>query len=396
MKGPCLERRSAEQRATVVVLAAISMVLIIGIAALAIDLGQLYVVRAELQRAADAAALAGASAYFSDAGLAQDVPVLSHMVDTRSQEVSLENPTIGAGTILDLADIVMGYYDREYPEADLDTSGLPRFNAVEVTTRRTSESPNGPVDLLFAGIFGVDESGVIARATAVADDRFAGFRLEEGSYLPLVPFTLDIDLYDDMVVNGEDRWSYDRRVYRVGDGIPEVRLYPWKLSGARTGTTSDDLYTLDDSGAGNFGILDFTGGGTAATSDRILNGVSAEDLIAEVGTSELTFYDDAGSPTTYSMSGGPGVSVAVAAALHRRVGDVVGFFVHDTVTGSGTNAEYRIVGVRFGRLMEVHLLTSPWYRRVLIQPAAYSGSEVIVTEYAPSTNGQIGRAILVK
>ena len=396
MTGPCIERRSAEQRGNVIVLAAISMTVLIGFAALAIDLGQLYVARAELQRAADAAALAGASSYFSDAGQAQDIPELSYVIDMRSQEVSLANPTHHAGTVLDLGDIMIGGYDFDYPEDDLDMSGSLRFNAVQVTTRRTSGSSNGPITLFFAGLIGMGEGGVVATATAVADDRFAGLRLDRDIGCPFIPFTIHVNLYNDMVVNGDDNYSYDDAVYYTGDGIPEVQLYPWRHFPGDPADQWDDVYVTDDEGQGNFGILEFGGGGASATAEMILNGVTAAELQAEIGTSELTFCDELGNPTTVQMSGNPGVQAAVAKAPEDRIGDVVGFFVHNEVTGSGTNVEYQTVGVRFGRIMDVKLRGSPAKRFLLVQPVAYTGPEVIINRYAPSTDGHVGRAILVR
>src|SRR5262245_51463113 len=59
------------RRGVVAVFAALCMALIIGMAALALDLGNMYLIRGELQRAADAAALAGAGAYASVPGLAE-------------------------------------------------------------------------------------------------------------------------------------------------------------------------------------------------------------------------------------------------------------------------------------------------------------------------------------
>ena len=50
----------ANQKGAVIVMVAILMVVLIGCAALAVDVGYLYVARTELQRAADAGALAGA------------------------------------------------------------------------------------------------------------------------------------------------------------------------------------------------------------------------------------------------------------------------------------------------------------------------------------------------
>jgi hypothetical protein len=372
------------------------MTLLIGFAALAIDLGQLYVVRAELQRAADAAALAGASAYFSEAALAGDIPELTYMIETRSQEASLANRTYRAQTILDSADVVMGSYDFDHPEGDLDTSGALRFNAVQVTTRRTSESANGPIRLLFGGLLGVDERGVVATATAVADDRFAGLRLDRDIAVPFIPFTIDSGLYEELAANGDDHFAYDGAVYETGDGIPEVRLYPWRHFPGDPADVWDDVFTVDDDGQGNFGVLEFGGGGAAATADRVLTGVTAAELQAETGMSELTFCDDLGNPTSIQMSGNPGVQAGVADALEQRIGDVVGFFIHEEVIGSGTNVEYQTVGVRFGRIMDVKLTGNPSRRHLMVQPVAYNGPEVIVRKYAPSSNGRIGRAILVR
>ena len=51
------------KRGAMLVLVAVSLGMLIGFAALAVDFGMLYDARSETQRAADAAALAGASAY---------------------------------------------------------------------------------------------------------------------------------------------------------------------------------------------------------------------------------------------------------------------------------------------------------------------------------------------
>lgn len=62
----------AADRGVSLVLVAISLVVIMGMAALAIDLGMLLKVRAEAQRGADAAALAGASAFLLGIGTAAE------------------------------------------------------------------------------------------------------------------------------------------------------------------------------------------------------------------------------------------------------------------------------------------------------------------------------------
>jgi Flp pilus assembly protein TadG len=74
------------RRGQSLVLTAIYLVVLMGMAALAIDLGMLFKVRAEAQRAADAAAMAGASAFLTD-------------LSARAQQVAGANTM--AGTVID-------------------------------------------------------------------------------------------------------------------------------------------------------------------------------------------------------------------------------------------------------------------------------------------------------
>src|SRR5450631_3539565 len=66
-----ITKANHKQRGQTLVLVAISLVVLVSMAALAIDLTTLYVARTEMQRAADAAALAGAEA-FVDSGTTTD------------------------------------------------------------------------------------------------------------------------------------------------------------------------------------------------------------------------------------------------------------------------------------------------------------------------------------
>ena len=60
--------RVKDQRGVTAVMVALLMVILIGVAALAVDIGHLLVVRNELQNAADAACLAGARFLYVDGG----------------------------------------------------------------------------------------------------------------------------------------------------------------------------------------------------------------------------------------------------------------------------------------------------------------------------------------
>ena len=63
-----LIRLARGHKGATLVFVAIAMVMLLGFAALAVDLGYLYVVRGELQNAADSGALAGAQVLYNDMG----------------------------------------------------------------------------------------------------------------------------------------------------------------------------------------------------------------------------------------------------------------------------------------------------------------------------------------
>src|SRR6266705_4315005 len=95
-----IPRRPAERGQTIV-LVAVALVSLLGMAALAIDVTTLYVARGELQRAADAAALAGAKA-FVDSGVTTNPssPTLQNMATTMAGDfataVLSQNQVAGA------------------------------------------------------------------------------------------------------------------------------------------------------------------------------------------------------------------------------------------------------------------------------------------------------------
>jgi Flp pilus assembly protein TadG len=379
-----------QRRAAVVVQVAVASIVLLSFAALAIDTGRLYMARVEVQRAADAAALASVSGYISNNGLSQNRSALQTACTARGVDACSRNNSSGVPMVLSSADVVLGRHSYDNPGAALDRSANARFNAVELTVRRTNGSANGGVDFLFAPIFGRQNGGVTAVARAVMDDRFAGMHLDTYGYPGMMPFTLDVSLYNDMVANGLDEWSYNNGVVNSGDSVREVKLYPWKLKG----NGGDPIY--ESSGAGNFGILQFGGSGTNDIVRQIHDGLTPDEIAMGSGTHELVYSDANGNPVHYDISGTPGMRSAMAAELENKIGQVVGFFVHDHVQGNGTNTTYRNVGVRFGRLMDVRLNGNPPQRRIVIQPVVQSGRWVISRENAPPSGGQIGLLRLVR
>jgi Putative Flp pilus-assembly TadE/G-like len=384
MKSTCSHHQRRGAAATLFV---ISMPVFIGFAALALDLGLVCTTKTELQRAADAAAMAGASAYLTDAGLKEDHSAVTKLADSRAQAISKPNVTIHASTLLDIKDIALGTHDPDNWKGSLTQSG--RWNAVDLTVRRTAGSLNGSIPFLFSRFFGKNEGGTTAHARAAVDDHFAGYDLKKSTQA-LIPFTISESLYEQLAQSGPDQYSYDGSIHGTSDKISEVRLFPWKAQNI----AGED----GKAGSGNFGTLNVgaNGQGTSYLSSQIENGIPNTDLQSEFGTSELKFYDSSGGAKTYSGTGNPGLSTGISSSVNARLGQVVGFFVHNSFTDNGSNTTYQISGIRFGRIMAVDLTGSPKTRTISIQPVAYTDVSVIVDPEAPSTNGKIVRIFLVQ
>lgn len=156
--------RDHRRRGTVVPLVAVSMVTLVGFAALAIDVGMLYDARAELQRTADATAMAAAA----ELGASTEG---DSMTNARAAAVdyATRNQVLNAPVGLDEAtDIIFGFASIDSITNKYVFSPNTTFpNAVKVRTRRTAGSPSGPVPALFANLFGHQSSNVSAQAMAV-------------------------------------------------------------------------------------------------------------------------------------------------------------------------------------------------------------------------------------
>ena len=148
---------------------ALLLPLLIGFAALVVDLGRFWHVRRELQIAADAAALAGArdldgtSAGFPLARLATQTYAAHHDADKSGLALDLNAGNAAAG------DIVLGHWDpvaRIFAPAGAMTEAH-LVNAVKAVGRRTRAS-GGAVQPFFARILGAADKDLTATAIAVA------------------------------------------------------------------------------------------------------------------------------------------------------------------------------------------------------------------------------------
>lgn len=379
------------RRAASAILALVTVPVLIGFAALTIDVGMIYNTRVDLQNAADSAALAATHALTSEAMMQVRMKTSGDALhDVWDQALLNIKPisdgsrTLGGTSIqIETSDVTLGWINTGSATEPLQTGvSSATFNAIRIETRRTQESANGPVQLLFARIFGRQSADVSATAVAVFDDRFSTFDAGRDRSL-LWPFTKNVDEYDAQLTTGGDAYGYDPDAESVtagADGTREVVLYP------------------GDEAPGNYGLLNI-GPGSLSNDElraQVINGITVSDLETTFGTSELSFYDDAGSPTPYDIPGNAGLKSKLEDAIVAKVGDIVGFFVHDLVVNSGANTSYRIVGMRWGRVMHVALQTSANDRGLWIQPIAYDGPGVGTTPGARPTHGGAGRVLLAR
>ena len=135
---------------------------LIGMLAFSIDIGYLLKKRAELQRAADAAALAAVRDLVPDSNGDQD---LDQVRETVRNYAAMNISDVSGFTVLD-SDITIGRFEPETVYTDFTILDDGILDTVRVTLRRDG-SANSPIPLFFAGIFGVINSEVSATATAV-------------------------------------------------------------------------------------------------------------------------------------------------------------------------------------------------------------------------------------
>lgn len=159
------------QSGAAAILVAFLMIVFLGIAALALDVGYLYVVRTELQNAADAAALAGAGRLYPRSVTGAVISVVPP--EWGSAEAAADYPQApanrAAGVTLTDYEVRTGYWNLVSGnlKSPLSTQGLQDAPAVQVTVRKTGGLNSGPVQLFFARAIGIGNADVSATATAV-------------------------------------------------------------------------------------------------------------------------------------------------------------------------------------------------------------------------------------
>lgn len=165
------QNKEKDQQGAVAVIVVVSLTALIGIGALAVDLGYLYVVRNELQNVADGAALAATrqlgSVYEPMTYAEQQSYVCSGSDKTAivqaAVDVGAQNYAGGQGVVVDPVDIEIGRWNSSL--APSFTNSMNQPDAVRVTVRKDGGS-NAPAVTFLAKIFGIESVDISADATA--------------------------------------------------------------------------------------------------------------------------------------------------------------------------------------------------------------------------------------
>jgi len=154
-----------DQRGAVIVFVAVAVLFfLIGIIALAVDVGYLYATRNELQNIADASALAATNELGNQQihGTSLDTTAIKDAAIS----VADENQAGGKDNIIILdGDIIIGDWDQGADPKFDDTPESGKEDAVKVIARRESGA-NGPVSTFFAKVLDHDTAPVNAYAIA--------------------------------------------------------------------------------------------------------------------------------------------------------------------------------------------------------------------------------------
>jgi hypothetical protein len=208
--------------------------------------------------------------------------------------------------------LALEYAEKNGGEVDVTDITFSSTNSAVGTDTITVDA-EAPAPGFFARIFGIDEVTVGAKATARAGG------INQAKYVaPIV-----VDEKHPMLVCGPTCWNPET----------EVELKYQHLKTGKGGGGGGDDDDGDVAGSGTFGFINLTGEGGVGSSelgDWILNGLNQYMPLGKYKTS----------------TGNPFSSNNIKGALEQRIADapVLLFPIYRTLTGTGDNAEYLIVG----------------------------------------------------
>jgi Flp pilus assembly protein TadG len=367
--------RAAARRGKFLAFTVLFSVVLLGFAALAVDIGVLAAARAQLKTVADGAALAGARQLVSDNRLQTNYTPTTEATAATNKAIAIgqANSVLGQSAVVQSGDVEVGYKQTQSngqpyydpTDATWKTVTDPTTNSVRVTATRDG-SHVGVVPAYFSKIWGSSGSSASVTSTATVEIFQIGGYTSSGPNSSVLPIAMLKDSYDAMF-NTPITDNYDYHPPGIGpssvtngpDGEPEALLYP-------KGTT-----------AGNYGTVNIPSGSSNSTNvlgNQISNGIPPSEL--QFGSS------------TFTLSGDTGISSGIKDNLSGIIGKPVAVLLYTQVSGNGNNAQYSIVGFGAVRIVNVDFQGSN--KNVVIQRALISDPTATPNPTGPSTWTQGG------
>lgn len=173
LKGNFWVKWWREQSGATAAIAAVGMVAFAAFAALAVDVGRVVSVKSELQKAADAGALAGARAFFPyDTSSTRPKPLDWNTAS--SVALATVRANAADGSLLSSADVQVGFWDTTWawpgPENLLDSAShspsATLWPSVKVSISKKSGVNDGAVAMLFGPLLGKSTQEVTVYSVA--------------------------------------------------------------------------------------------------------------------------------------------------------------------------------------------------------------------------------------
>ncbi len=342
------------RRGNIAALTALLLVPVLAVVALAIDVGVMQVHRAELQRSADAAAMAGVWELLETKH--QDLNDPGQVtVRARTAARQYANANYRKPLQIDDRDIKVGFMPEPRSGGVIQLGDPKSFNAVQVRVRR-DHTTNGPLHLILGSLIGTDSAATSATATAAMLADVKGFKVtDDFENLPLLPFALDLTTWESVSEGfGQDLWRWDANAEQFvpgSDGIPEFNFYP------------QDTGSAANRGTVNIGA---TNNSTRRVSRQILDGITVEDLKFHDG--QLVIESG-----TITLGADPGISAGFKDELAKIIGQARLIPVFSELSGNGNNGVYTIVRWVGIRIIDVNLSGADKWLLAQASPVVVTG-----------------------
>ena len=264
-----------EQKGMAAIYMAMLGTILVGITALAVDVGHALVTQNELHNAADAAALASTrqmGVIYLALPLADQQDLGRDLASSEQAQITAQaTAATFANKASDVANLALSPGDIQFGTWDFTartfTPTVTRPNAIRVTARRDGGA-NGPITTFFAGVLGVNTMNIATTSTAALGTSGG----PSGPGVGDVPFAISSNWFEDNVANCDGGIQFSPT---GPDGCAGWHTFDQNPANAQklratVDGLQDESYTSPGLSPGN-DIWEFTGGEVSSAYDDLID-----------------------------------------------------------------------------------------------------------------------------